>query len=141
AELMLRDLDAVQDVADHSGRQARAVKVQVAGPWTLCASIELGTGHRVLTDAGAVREFAASLREGLAAHVAEVGSRTGLPVLVQLDEPSLPAVLRGSIPTPSGYGTVPAVPQPRARELLTETISTVESVSGALAAVHCCARR
>ena len=40
------------------------VKVQAAGPWTLAASVELHTGHKVLTDRGAVREFAAQPRRG-----------------------------------------------------------------------------
>ena len=75
------------------------VKVQAAGPWTLAAGVELHTGHRVLTDRGAVREFAASLAEGLRAHLAEVAARTGAAVLLQLDEPSLPAVLGGRLPT------------------------------------------
>ena len=81
------------------------MKVQAAGPWTLAAGVELHSGHRVLTDAGALREFAASLAEGLAAHAAEVASRTGARVAIQLDEPTLPAVLAGTVPTPSGYGT------------------------------------
>lgn len=141
ADLLLRDLDAAQDAAEAAGGSRRAVKVQVPGPWTLCASVELGTGHRVLTDPGAVREFTASLLEGLAAHVAEVGQRTGLPVAVQFDEPSLPAVLRGSVPTPSGYGNVAAVPEPHARDLLGDAIAAAESTSGLPVAVHCCARR
>jgi hypothetical protein len=140
-DLLLRDLDAAQDAADAAGGTRRAVKVQVPGPWTLCASVELGTGHRVLSDAGAVREFTASLLEGLAAHVTEVGERTGLPVAVQFDEPSLPAVLRGSIPTPSGFGTVAAVPEPQVRDQLADAITAVETASGHPVAVHCCARR
>ena len=55
-----------------------------------------------------MREFAASLVEGLRVHLAEVAARTGAAVLLQLDEPSLPAVLAGRLPTASGYGTVPA---------------------------------
>jgi hypothetical protein len=57
--------------------------------------------------------------------------------VVQLDEPGLPAVLVGAVPTPSGYGTVPAVPESDAVDLL-------RGVLGALPApriVHCCAPR
>ena len=93
------------------------------GPWTLAASVELHTGHRVLTDRGAVREFAASLREGLRAHVAEIAERTGARVLVQLDEPSLPAVLAGTLPTASGWGTVRSVPAPDAQDLLRDLVA------------------
>jgi methionine synthase II (cobalamin-independent) len=113
------------------------VKVQAAGPWTLAAGVELHSGHRVLTDRGAVREFAASLAEGLRAHLAEVAARTGAAVVVQLDEPSLPAVLGGRLPTQSGYGTVPPVPEPDAAEALRELIDGL----GVPVVVHCCAAR
>ena len=113
------------------------MKVQAAGPWTLAASVELHTGHRVLTDRGAVREFAASLREGLRAHVAEVAERTGARVLVQLDEPWLPAVLAGTLPTASGWGTVRSVSAPAAQDLLRELVTGL----GAPVVLHCCADR
>lgn len=138
-DLMRHDLDAIQNAVDAAGAAARAIKVQVAGPWTLTAGIELARGHRVLTDPGALREFTASLLEGLAAHVAEVTARTGAPVVVQLDEPALPAVLAGSLPTPSGYGTVGAVAEPDIREVLTEVIACARELSGSPVVVHCCA--
>ena len=117
-DLLRFDIDALD--AACAGPRPEWVKVQAAGPWTLAASVELHTGHRVLTDRGAVREFAGSLGEGLRAHVAEIAERTGARVLVQLDEPSLPAVLEGRLPTASGWGTVrsvrgPGRPGPAAR--------------------------
>ncbi|MGH3673235.1 MAG: methionine synthase, partial [Pseudonocardiaceae bacterium] len=117
-DLLRTDLDALEEAADSAGVRPRAVKVQAAGPWTLAAEVELRTGHKVLTDPGALREFAASLGEGLRLHAAEVNRRLGAATVVQLDEPGLPAVLAGGVPTPSGYGTVPAVPDGDAAELL-----------------------
>ncbi|MEV0680333.1 methionine synthase [Actinosynnema sp. NPDC050436] len=134
-DLLRRDLDAFEEAAD--GLAPKTVKVQAAGPWTLTAGVELLRGHRVLTDKGALREFAASLTEGLSRHVAEVAKRTGARVVVQLDEPTLPAVLRGLLPTPSKLGTVAAVPEPEARELLHSVIEGV----GVDVVVHCCAGR
>jgi methionine synthase II (cobalamin-independent) len=138
-ELIRRDLDALQEVADRTGGTPNAIKVQVAGPWTLTADIELVRGHRVLTDQGALREFGQSLAEGLAAHVAEVTARTGAPVIVQLDEPTLPAVLAGRLPTPSGFGTVRAVGTQEATELLSTVIDAARDASGRDVLVHCCA--
>jgi methionine synthase II (cobalamin-independent) len=135
-DLLRRDLDAFGEVA-----QSPLVKVQVAGPWTLAAGIELMRGHRVLTDGGALREFAESLSEGLARHVADVAARTGGDVIVQLDEPTLPMVLAGALPTPSGYGTVAAVPESAARDLLATVIDAARTASGRPVAVHCCADR
>lgn len=140
-DLMRRDLDALQETADGTGAKPAAVKVQVVGPWTLTAEIELANGHRALTDSGALREFTESLSEGLAAHVAEVAARVGAPVVVQLDEPTLPAVLAGSLPTPSGFGRVSAVPEPDARATLDTVISAARKATGQPVIVHCCANR
>jgi hypothetical protein len=113
------------------------IKVQAAGPWTLVSEIELRTGHKVLTDTGALREFAASLAEGVRAHAAQVSRRLGTPTVVQLDEPGLPAVLAGGVPTPSGYGTVPAVPDGDAVEVLHAVLDALPAPR----IVHCCAPR
>ncbi|WP_372452560.1 methionine synthase [Pseudonocardia nigra] len=134
-DLRRADVDAFDEACDPV--RPDWVKVQVAGPWTLAAAVELHTGHRVLTDRGGVREFTASLTEGLLAHVGEVAERTGAQVLVQLDEPALPAVLDGSLPTASGFGTVRAVPEPDAQDALRDMVAAL----GAPVVVHCCADR
>ncbi len=134
-DLLRFDLDAFEEACEPA--RPGWVKVQAAGPWTLAAGVELHSGHRVLTDRGAVREFAASLTEGLRTHLTEVAARTGAAVLLQLDEPSLPAVLAGQLPTASGYGTVPSVPDQLVAEVLREMIAALEVP----VAVHCCASR
>ncbi|HEX3646843.1 MAG TPA: methionine synthase, partial [Pseudonocardiaceae bacterium] len=136
-DLLARDLDALQEVME--AQRPERVKIQLAGPWTLAAGIELVRGHRVLTDPGALREFTESLIEGLALHVTEVAARTGAAVLVQLDEPTLPAVLTGDLPTPSGLGMVTPVGEPEARDLLAGVIDGARAVTGQPVAVHCCA--
>lgn len=128
------DVDAVDAAAgDYTG----PLKVQAVGPWTLAAGVELHTGHRVVSDHGAARDLAASLAEGLRGYLTELRRRVpgAVPVL-QLDEPSLPAVLAGRVPTPSGYGTVRAVDSAVARDALREVLAVVPA--GARA-VHCCA--
>ncbi|MTD58367.1 methionine synthase [Amycolatopsis pithecellobii] len=136
-DLLRWDLDAV----DAAATGAKVLKTQLAGPWTLAAGIELPRGHRVLTDRGAVREFTESMLEGLATHVAELKARTGAEVVVQFDEPSLPDVLAGSLSTPSGYGTVSAVAEPEARDLLATVIERAGKITGRPVVVHCCAPR
>jgi hypothetical protein len=131
-DLMAWDLDAAEE--NYAG--AEWVKVQVCGPWTLAAGLELPSGHRALTDPGAVRDLVESLVEGLNSHVAEVVRRIpGAGVVVQIDEPGLPAVLAGSLPTASGFGTVRAVPASRARESLA---AVVESLGDHPVVAHCC---
>lgn len=136
-DLLRWDLDAVQGAA----AGAKVIKTQLAGPWTLAAGIELPRGHRVLTDKGAVREFTESMLEGLAAHIAELKARTGAEVVVQFDEPTLPDVLAGALSTPSGYGTVSAVEEPEARELLSTVLERAGQLTGHPVVVHCCAPR
>ncbi len=134
-DFLARDLDALEELAgEHTG----PVKVQAVGPWTLAASLELTYGDKALADHGAVLDLAASLADGLAAHVAEVAKR--LPyaqVVVQLDEPSLPAVLTAQVRTASGFGTLRSVDPMVARDRL----RTVITGCGAPVLAHCCADR
>jgi hypothetical protein len=139
-DLLRWDLDAVEEARQRVGAP-QAFKAQFAGPWTLVAGIELPRGHRVLTDRGAVREFAESMLEGLRSHVRELEKRLDAPIVVQFDEPSLPAVLAGALPTASGYGTVPSVHEPEARELLALVLEETKRITGQPVIVHCCAPR
>nr|WP_233442485.1 methionine synthase [Lentzea atacamensis] len=135
-DLLRGDLDAFDEALERAGAQPEIVKVQAAGPWTLMSNIELMRGHRVLTDRGAVKEFSESLAEGLTQHAAQVAKRTGAKVVVQLDEPGLPAVLQGLLPTPSKLGTVPAVPEQDARTVLA---TVIDALADHEVMVHCCA--
>lgn len=134
-DLLRHDLDALEEAWERAGAAPQALKVQLVGPWTLAAGIELRNGHRVLTDPGAVTEFTASLGEGLALHVAEVQRRLSVPVVVQLDEPSLPGVLSGALPTVSGLSTIAAVPAPDAEAALRQVLLRAPGPT----VVHCCA--
>ncbi len=132
-DLWERDLDALTEQADG---YAGALKVQAAGPWTLAASLQLPVGGPMLRDRGAVRELTGSLAEGLARHVAELHRRVpGAALLLQLDEPSLPAVLAGQVPTESGFATLRAVEEPDARDALRQVVAATEVP----VVVHCCA--
>ena len=134
-DFLSRDLDALEE---HAGTLSGAVKVQLAGPWTLAANVELPSGHRVVSDYGATRDLAESLAEGLRAHLQDLGRRLPSALLVvQLDEPSVPAVLGARVPTPSGWDTVRSV----APNIVEQTLRDVlEMVPAGRRAVHCCVR-
>jgi hypothetical protein len=124
------------DAAEQHYAGAEWVKIQSAGPWTLAAHVETPQGNRAVTDAGAVRDLAASLAEGLAAHVADLARRLpGTGIVIQIDEPSLPAVLAGNLSTASGFGTVRAVAAPDVEQLLA---GLVDAQGGGPTVVHCC---
>lgn len=146
ADLAERDLDELTEIAqDFVG----PLKVQIAGPWTLAAQLELPGGRNVLADAGAVHDVAASLCEGIANYLNELVRRVpGAIPVVQLDEPLLPAVVRGALPVMRGLATYPAVGVERATGLLRTVISALSDVSGKdsdeirrFVAVHICASR
>jgi hypothetical protein len=128
------DLDALEEVA--SGYQG-PLKIQACGPWTLAATIELiRSQDPALADPGAVADLTASFAEGLTAHVAEVRRRVpGAALVIQLDEPALPAVIAGSVPTASGLNRLP-VPEVSDTEA---TLGSIISAARAFTVVHCCA--
>lgn len=128
------DLDALEEVADgYSG----PLKIAVCGPWTLAATIELiRSQDPALADQGAVADLTASLAEGLAAHVAEVRKRVpGARIVVQVDEPGLPAVMAGTVPSASRLNRLP-VPEPADTET---RLGSIISAARAFTVVHCCA--
>lgn len=129
------DLDALESVAE--GYRG-PVKVQVAGPWTLAASIELRTGERALRDEAACWDVAQALAEAIDQHVVDVRRRVpdAAAIVVQIDEPALPAVLAGRIGTASGLSSYRAVDAQVAERALRLVL---ESGEGEVRGVHCCA--
>jgi hypothetical protein len=132
---LAEDLDALEELA---AGWSGALKVQVCGPWTLAATVELRTGRKALGDAGAVRDLGQALVEGTAAHVDGLRRRLpGARLVLQLDEPALPAVLAGAVPTPSGLSRLAAVDEPVAEQLLATTLRSLPD--DVVPVVHCCA--
>ncbi|POX53640.1 methionine synthase [Streptomyces sp. Ru72] len=128
------DLDALEEFTqEYEG----ALKVQAVGPWTLAAALELKNGEAALSDPGACRDLAGSLAEGLRIHLDEVRRRVpGARLVLQLDEPSLTAVLRGRVRTASGYRTHRAVD----RQIVEATLREVIGVhTDGPVVVHSCA--
>ncbi len=138
AQAWLRqDLDVLAEIADG---YAGPLKLQVAGPWTLAASLHLPRLERAVGDPGACRDLVGSLAEGLGVHVGEVRRLVpGAEVVVQFDEPSLPAVLAGALPTASGFGRLRAVDEPVVVEGLTAVLDAARGAGAVATVVHCCA--
>jgi methionine synthase II (cobalamin-independent) len=135
--LLAQDLDALEEQAEG---YAGGLKIQVAGPWTLAATVERPRGDKVLGDHGARRELAQALAEGLRGHVADVRRRVpGVHrLVVQVDEPALPAVLDARVPTASGFGKHRSVDLPEASQALAWVLEAVAR-EGAVPWVHSCA--
>ncbi|HET8600827.1 MAG TPA: methionine synthase [Segeticoccus sp.] len=132
-----RDLDELAEAFDgYTG----SLKVQAAGPWTLAASVQLNRGERAVVDEGACRDLTASLAEGLRDHLEAVARLVpNARVVIQLDEPSLPAVLAGRLPTASGYGRLRAVDPSVAADGLRTALEAVRDRADQTV-IHCCDR-
>jgi methionine synthase II (cobalamin-independent) len=137
ASLLDEDIDALEEAWEKAGLRggSRTVKVQAPGPITLAAQLELAGGHRAITDAGALRDLAGSLAEGMAVHRAQLERRLETPVVVQFDEPSLPAALAGRLTGVTSLMPVHPVDESVAMGLLDDCIAVV----GGDVVVHSCA--
>ncbi len=131
------DLDLLEEFAQ--GYEG-PMKFAVAGPWTLAASMERPRGDRVLADHGARRELGQSLTEGIADLIADMVRRLpGIRPILQLDEPLLPSVLAGSVPTASGFSRHRVVDLPEARAMINQIVERLTVAGEVPVAVHCCA--
>src|ERR1700747_1832292 len=132
--LLDEDMDALEEAWETAGLRGgdRVVKVQAPGPITLAAELELANGHRAITDLGAVHDLAASLAEGVPAHRASVSRRLDTSVVVQFDEPLLPAAVAGRL---TGVTTLSPV-APSAENLATTMLDTCVAAAGAEGSVH-----
>ncbi|MFJ3907949.1 cobalamin-independent methionine synthase catalytic subunit [Streptomyces sp. 2132.2] len=127
------DLDALEEFTQ--GYEGR-LKVQAVGPWTLATALELHGGEAVLQDAGACRDLAGSLAEGLREHLADVRKRIpGAEIVLQVDEPSLTAVLLGRVRSASKYRTYRAVD----RQVVEGALRELFAVHDGEVVVHSCA--
>ena len=133
--MLSTDLDVLEEVLD--GFRG-PLKVQLCGPWTLAATLELPrTMNVAIADPGAVADLTASLAEGTAAFAADVAKRVpGARLVVQFDEPALPAVAEGSVPTASGLSRLAAIEPHTLQERLAQVIASTRVYT----VVHCCAR-
>ena len=132
--MLSSDLDVLEEVLQgYTG----PVKIQLCGPWTLAATLELTrTMDAALSDHGAVADLAASLAEAASAHALDVAKRLpGTAVVVQLDEPALPAVAAGQVPTASGLSRLAAIEADTIRERLATVLAGIPGYT----VVHCCA--
>ena len=131
------DLDLVEE---HAQGYAGPLKYSVAGPWTLAATMERPRGDRILADYGARRDLAQSLAEGVAEMIMDMRRRLPeVQPIVQLDEPLLPKVLAGAVPTASGFSRHRVVDIAEVRGALAHLVDRLHAAAETPVLVHCCA--
>ena len=132
--MLSSDLDVMEEVLD--GYRG-PLKIQLCGPWTLAATLELPrTLNVAIADPGAVADLTASLAEGAAAHVAETRqARARRPARrpVRRAGPARRGGRRGA----DGERAVAA--RPVEAEVLRERLAQVIAGTGKYTVVHSCA--
>jgi methionine synthase II (cobalamin-independent) len=130
------DLDMLGEVA--SGYEG-PVKIQVVGPWTLAAQLWVPSGERATADPGAYRDVIDSLTEGTADHVRTVRRRVpGAVAILQVDEPSLSAVVSGTLRSASGIRGLPAVDAAVVTDGLRQVVDGARGAGASSVALHSC---
>jgi hypothetical protein len=108
------DFDAVAEVYNE---YRGPFKLQLCGPLTWCSVVEDIAGEPSLRDRGFVADVAEALTEVARSQIQRL--RRAIPgvtqVVVQIDEPALPRVIRGAVPTASGRGRVAAFDEHQVR--------------------------
>ncbi len=131
------DADRLEELL---GGYAGDLKVQVAGPWTLAAGVEAPNGARLLADHGACADVSGAVAEALAGHVVAMRRRVpGARIVVQVDEPALPAVLAGRIRTASGRGVLRTPDLSEVVDVLGTVVAAARGAGAAEVVAHCCA--
>lgn len=129
---LAEDLDRAEQLFGDSGG---AFKTQLCGPWTWAALVEGGGGQPVLRDRAFVTDLATAWAEAAGHQLADLRRRLpGRRLLVQVDEPMLPAVLEGRISTASGLERLPAVSADDAAAVLRAAVGSLP----APVVLHCC---
>lgn len=104
----LRDVVEAELTTDEVGRpRAPRILVNVLGPWSFGASVELG-GHPIMADRPAFRDVALTLGEGIAAFCDWLSAATGAEVIVGLHEPLVAEILDG-LPGPTRWSSLKPV--------------------------------
>lgn len=108
------DVDAVEECWETGGLggEHEVLKMQACGPYTFAAHVELRGGHKVIRDGGAVRDIAASLAAGLDEQAQDLERRLGVRTVVQVDEPSIGAVIDGTVTPLTRLDPIAPIPVP-----------------------------
>lgn len=124
------DFDCLAEVyADYRG----PFKLQICGPVTWCRVVEDLSGEPAVRDFGFLADVVTAIGEVAQSHIARL--RRLVPgvtdVVVQIDEPALPQVMKGAVPTASGRGRVTAPDGQRVHDWFTQMVSDVHGVDEA----------
>lgn len=129
-----QDLEVLEEsIGAHRG----PVKMQVSGPLTLAARIADAAGEALVRDVGAVAEIAAAAASAFAELTARMQRAfPNAQIVIQVDEPDVPAVLAGRVRTSSGRLTYRSLEPPIVEGHLRTVIDAITNAGG-VAGLRC----
>lgn len=101
-DLNERDLDTLEELWGSAEHLIFAVQ----GPWSLSTTIELGNGHRAVTDSGALRDITEVFTGALVRHVRNLRRRFGAEVDIIINEPHVNALAAGEVEGTSDFDEI-----------------------------------
>ena len=120
-------------------RRLQRVLVQLVGPWTLAACVELPHGDRLCVIEALFPTPQAALVQASVTFLSTLRRRLpNAKFMLQFDEPMVDRVLEGSVPTPSGFSAYSPVERPIAIASLARCVEAVQQW-GAIPGIHSCA--
>lgn len=118
------DFDCLAEVyAEYHG----PFKLQICGPLTWCRVVEDSSGEPALRDSGFLADVVAAIGEVAHAQIARLWRLVPgvTDVVVQIDEPALPQVMNGDVPTASGRGRIAPPDGQRVRDWFSQLVRAV----------------
>ena len=129
-----QDIELLEESA---GSHRGPVKVQMVGPLTVAARVEDAAGESLLRDPGAVHEVAAASANAASELIGRM--RRAFPyadVVLQMNEPDVPAVMAGRVRTSSGRLTYRSL-EPSVVQAHLRTVLDAVTAAGAIGGVRC----
>ena len=129
-----QDIELLEESA---GSHRGPLKVQMVGPLTVAARVEDAAGESLLRDPGAVHEVAAASANAASELIGRM--RRAFPhadVVLQMNEPDVPAVMAGRVRTSSGRLTYRSLEPPAVQAHLRTVLDAV-TAAGAIGGVRC----
>lgn len=124
-----RDSDVLE--AEWGSAGGYTVQLSVLGPWSLATEIELTTGHRALTDTGAVTDIAEIYAHRIALKLNELQRRFNAAVRVLILEPHLGAIATGQVPGTSDFDKIAKLSDQQLGQLLHRVVAQLRENSEA----------
>ncbi len=117
-----------------------AIKIAFSGVWTYAACVQRGYGskEKALMDKGALKDLTQGIAEGITGVISRLSQLLSSPLIVQIDEPYLDAIIKGKVPTFSKLHRYPPYDPALIGQALVEIVDRLRRDSSVQTWLHLC---